>query len=478
MDKHNKLQKLQNYDDMDPPSSFPLESVDIAAEATARGMELKLDDVVFINDTLQSAAKCGRITSADISDAFMKIKAKDIIRKHEKDYKVRYIPSEDRWATYYRLPDGTVKEKRTRKKEDLVAFLAAYYSKDDTFGAIYARWIKTRTMASPMTAQKLQWVWKKYYEASPLENWNIKEVSIGQLRDFFISVCVQHSLTERQAKEAKSLLNMIYDYAVEYEIIDDNKARKLTSVTSGQPYLADDPIKSRNEEVFSKEEHDLVVSIIREMYAKTKNTIYIGIMLNFMLGLRCGELAPLQFGDFDFTRHTLQVVRQETSGTSVDEKGIVHRSGYNTVDHLKRYNRKRTITLTRDAETLVRFIHKANAEAGFPDCEWLFINENGERRHTRSVDKCLEKICAIAEQRMEGFVSKSNHKIRKTFLSNLFKSREFSLVEIRDMAGHKDGRMTLAVYGFDLEDDSEKEKKMNRVFGNGLIPFIPDVRAQ
>ena len=83
------------------------------------------------------------------------------------------------------------------------------------------------------------------------------------------------------------------------------------------------------------------------------------------------------------------------------------------------------------------------------DSEYLFISEqNGDRMHSCSVDMALDRANEKA-----GLAQRSLHKIRKTVLSRLDMSMNFTPERIRELAGHSRGSMTMYThYFYTIED--------------------------
>lgn len=76
----------------------------------------------------------------------------------------------------------------------------------------------------------------------------------------------------------------------------------------------------------------------------------------------------------------------------------------------------------------------------------------------------LEKLCVVT-----GIINKSNHKIRKTYISSLF-DKGINIDTIRAQAGHEDERTSLNNYCFDqsdleiLESQLENAKKTTTTY--------------
>lgn len=139
---------------------------------------------------------------------------------------------------------------------------------------------------------------------------------------------------------------------------------------------------------------------------------------NFLLGLRVGELVALKWEDYCNINH-LHIVREEVRNQDTNT--------YEVVEHTKS-NRDRFVVLVPKAINLLQKIEHIG--------EYIFI-KNGKRITSRQVAYVLEKY---AER--QGLTTKSTHKMRKTFASNLNASG-VPLDCIRELLGHRNLNTTL-----------------------------------
>ena len=71
----------------------------------------------------------------------------------------------------------------------------------------------------------------------------------------------------------------------------------------------------------------------------------------------------------------------------------------------------------------------------------------------------LNKSKEAEDRPAEDNINKSNHKIRKTFISSLF-DNNMNIDTIRETAGHADERTSLNNYCFNQDDTTELEAKL------------------
>ena len=94
----------------------------------------------------------------------------------------------------------------------------------------------------------------------------------------------------------------------------------------------------------------------------------------------------------------------------------------------------------------------------------MFIASRRKTRGTsRTFTKYLESLCEGA-----GIMNKSNHKIRKTYISSLF-DYKININTIREQAGHEDEKTSLNNYCFDQKDVSERERELERAANGRMI---------
>ena len=142
------------------------------------------------------------------------------------------------------------------------------------------------------------------------------------------------------------------------------------------------------------------------------------VKLNFLLGLRVGELVALKWDDV--VDNKLHVVREEVRDQTTNSLQVV--------EHTKT-NHDRFVTLVPKAKAILELIENQS--------EYIFMRD-GARITARQINYVLEKYA----ERM-GVSTKSSHKIRKTYASNL-NAKGVPLDCIREELGHADASTTLA----------------------------------
>lgn len=185
------------------------------------------------------------------------------------------------------------------------------------------------------------------------------------------------------------------------------------------------------------------------------------VLLNFQLGLRIGELVALKWEDI--RGNYICISKMETTTYKVTDEGEVIPDGYKVVPYVKSEAGYRDVYINKIAREVLTEIRKANLKYGYYDDGYIFIASRTKRRGTsRTLTKYLETLCSSV-----GIMNKSNHKIRKTYISSLF-DNGVNINTIRVMAGHEDERTSLNNYCFDQKNESEKEDQLENA-ANGRM---------
>ena len=147
------------------------------------------------------------------------------------------------------------------------------------------------------------------------------------------------------------------------------------------------------------------------------DTAFLAVKLNFLLGLRVGEVVSIKWNDI--SENHLHVIREEVRNQELGTCEVVE----HTKTHTDQY-----VLLVPKAAALLEKIDRQS--------EYIFTR-NGERITSRQIAYVLEKY---AER--NGTRTKSTHKMRKTYASVLH-TNGVPLDEIRAQLGHRDSQTTL-----------------------------------
>lgn len=386
-------------------------------------------------------------------------------------YEIYYSEHDKRYRTY--LPPKEDGEKRKPitavTKENLENKIVAYYKQMEekppanTFEKIYPLFLDYKGKETSLAnAHKLNWAWETYYKDDDIVKRELNDITVIMLKSWFLDKIAEHGLTSRKYKDMKSLMNMLYDFAIESNLASRNVSRMIHGISYKK--FAVEHKKAPTEQVYINDEEENIIKVALSQYEKTGNTAYLGVCLNFTLALRVGEVVALKNSDFSET--LVHIQRQEIKHYDKLDNGKIVRNGYEIVSHGKTPNADRELFLTRNAKGFLSMIMRANEERNFHS-EYLLLDKDGERMHNDAINNVLRRL-----NRMIKTTQKGNHSIRKTCISNMGESGALSNEEIRTFAGHKDYSTTEKYYMHattSIENRSEAyeraiNSKINNVF--------------
>lgn len=388
-------------------------------------------------------------------------------------YEIYFSKADNRYRTY--LPstekDGKRKPITSVSKENLENKIIQFYKKLEqkasvyTIENLYPDFLEYKsTDTSLANANKLDWVWNKFYKNDAFIKNEILKIDVPTLKTWYLNKITQYNLTARQFKEMKSLLNILFDYAIEKKICTQNISRLIRNISRKK--FSVNPTKAVTEQVFVNDEETRLIELAIKQYYKTKNTAYLAVCLNFALALRVGEVVALKVSDFE--EDTVHIQRQEIKVYEKLSNGKIRRNGYEISPYLKSINSDRELYLIKEAKVFFSMIVQANQMRGFKS-EYLMLTKDGTRMNNDAINNVLRRL-----NRMLKTPQKGNHSIRKTCISNMGASKVLTDEEIRMFAGHKDFSTTAKHYMYvtDTMDNRSSAyetaigSKMNNVFNS------------
>ena len=202
-------------------------------------------------------------------------------------------------------------------------------------------------------------------------------------------------------------------------------------------------------EVFEKEEQDVLLRSAQSYSEKLKDPRwFIRIYIALQTGMRAGEIAGLQWGDFDFINKTVHVKRTVDYAAG-DTQGVLKEP--------KTKSSQRTIYLTESnvreiekykvwvSEKLLKVSKRVVANTPFLfDLDFGVLHRSASRRR-------WETILKQAGLKHRGF-----HSLRHTHVSNLI-SQNVNMKYISERLGHSSIMVTMDIYGHCFNNDSRQQ---------------------
>lgn len=253
---------------------------------------------------------------------------------------------------------------------------------------------------------------------------DIRSVSQLKLRTFhahlmsYVSPYTKQTLGVDRIKSINSLLNCLFDFAVESGVVDINPLPKLKA-----PQLKQRIARKKNlaEKPLSEEELKKVLNAI-----KCENT-KLAIKLASFTGLRLGELLGLKWSDVDFKKNKLQIKRAKNDLGEIVE--------------LKTHSSYRDVLLVTPAQEALKELKSLN------DSEEFVINASRRK---------LRKHFTSALRR-SGISKRTVYNTRHTYASMML-SKGVNIAFISRQLGHSDVATTAKYYATYVENKSQEEQ--------------------
>ena len=429
-----------------------------------------LQDKFAIIESLLNDLNENIITSDDVSEQLEYMTKREMILNRQKKFCGIWLASDGRYKTKVPTADGGRKLIAKPTQENLENYIVEYYKKLDKKPAkpcmrsIYPEWIDYKSKeTSYANACNIQSRWKRYFEKSSIINIPFEKLTTGAIKRWCVDVIAEMHLTDRQFKDLKSIMNMIFDYAVSFDIIQINLSRQVRGFSDKN--FKQEEEKPVDEIVYNADAKHSVIKEAMEQFLKTHNIAYIAVCLNFSLGLRVGELVALRLSHIN-EDGTITICQEETKTYHKDANGTIHRDGYEIVNHTKTLSGNRRLILTPKARRYINMAVRYNEANGFKDEDFIFLDKSGKRIHDHAINNVLRRLNGVRNDKdafvIEGRPS-GNHSIRRTTISELHEAMVISEDTIKTFAGHKDISTTQKCYIHQTKDITEYAEEFAKV---------------
>lgn len=364
-------------------------------------------------------AKYGTLDMDEVQTMLMNAKLAHIKLTHP----FAFTPPKEiggRWQTFVKGENGKRKNIRAKSEEELLKKLLPYYSvrqhiDNMTFYSLYLEWIEYKKATVADNTIKKYWEeYNKYYKSSKFHSMKIREIDELTLDSEFNRIVKEYNLPNKEWTNIKTIIKGMLEYAYLKHYINYNPLNNVKIKVKFKQVNK----KTGKTETYNTQERKELFDYLDKMYTKKSDVVFMAIKLNFYMGLRVGELSALKWEDYDDWT-SIHVVREEIHNQMTNT--------YSVVNHTKT-NTDRFVHLVPKAIAIVQKLPR--------DGDYMFMRD-GKRLTSRQFNYVLEKY---AER--TGRKTKSSHKIRKTFASNL-NAGGVPLDEIRERLGHTNLKTTL-----------------------------------
>ena len=337
-----------------------------------------------------------------------------------------------RWQTYFKGLDGKRKLIRAQSEEELWKKLIPLYSSSlylekMTFYKLYLEWLdyKSAICSSKNTILRHRQHYRKYFEDSILHNMELHRVNEIVLEKECTRIVREFNLSRKEWTNAKTILKGMFTYAIRKKYIKENPLDAVQILVKFKQVVK----KTGKSETYNTEELEQINQYLDEKFLETQDLSFMAVKLNFMMGLRVGELVAIKWTDI-CDENQLHIVREEIRD---QENGALE-----VVEHTKTNTDRFVVLVPKALDILSKIKHSG---------EYIFMRD-GERITSRQINYVLEKY---AER--NGVRTKSSHKMRKTYASKL-NANGVPLDCIREQLGHSNLQTTL---GYIYNPLTEKE---------------------
>lgn len=428
----------------------------------------------FNIDDIQYAIDNNIISIADVLENTEKMKREQILEQYGD--LIKHYGNE--W--YFRIPDKTLKNgcfrRRSKNREDIENKLCDYFIELEkkqqadkeqntaTLKELFYEFMEyKKSKVSGGTINRMMQDWKKFYEPhtefiyKPFVK--ITKIDVDNLLNDIVN---EHTMKDKAFKNMCGVLKQTFEYAVNAEYIDKSPYR----VEVNKKKITPTRKKANEKEVFTAKERDILIKEMeRRIQNDPLNAVPLAIMLDFEIGVRCGELLALKESDIISENGTskLYIHRQVVKENNITDLENIKQIGWNVVDYTKSDCGERKIPLTPKALEYIDRIRQINVLNGNQNKGFLFLTEDGTIITRDALDGQLRRGCAYA-----GIPVRSMHKIRKTYASTLYQ-RGVPITIVSKLLGHADESTTMKHYIFNLKDETETDSLVLNALSSNVI---------
>lgn len=397
-----------------------------------------------LDEILKIAAESGMIDLATITSQVEEMENQKYLKMHTQKV---WQGTDGGWYTY--LPPKTAEGKRRlirkSKETDLTKAIIDHYKsqvEEPTFDAVFHEWSDKKLEFGEIKKQtydRYKTDYVRFFKDSEIRNTRFSKITEDDIEVFIKSSIHDMHLTSKGWGNLRIIINGVFHYA---------KRHKLTTISIDNlieeidlsPKAFKKKVILDETQVFNRTEEIKINRFVEER----QTLIGLGCLLQFQTGLRCGELAALQWSDV----HGEILYVTKTEERFKDENGHYV---WNVRESTKGRDGGRKVVLTERAQEILKEIRKLN-----PFGEYIFMKD-GKRVKGQAFTRRLETIC-----RNCNMLERSSHKARKTYATNLIDAGVPEKLIIKQI-GHTTIQTTKDYYYFDNHEINEVKEILQSV---------------
>lgn len=366
---------------------------------------------------------------------------KKLLEMHQ--YKI-WQGKNNKFYTYLKDIDAS-KGRRLIKRnslEELESTVIEFYRsiiEEPYFDSIFSEWINKKLEYKEISVQtynRYEADFNAYLKNSSLCSKKLKDIDKNFLEDYIKTMIVQNELTSKKWSNLRIIIKGTFKYAKSKGYCNICINEFLSEIDIS-PKSFKKSYHSADELIFNREE---IVKIKQYIDNAKPSIINLGILLDFLTGLRPGELAALRWEDIQNNR-----IIVKSTEIHYKKDGIYK---YEVRPFPKTEAGFREVILNSEANQILKQIKLLN-----PFGNYIFMRNN-ERVKGKAFTKKLIRICGYL-----GITPKSLNKARKTYATTLINGNVDEALII-SMMGHTDLRTTKGYYYINNATKEQEEKQI------------------
>lgn len=420
--------------------------------------------IFFMNyDELKNIFNSFNISSNDGKNLLLELeenmRKQQILEKH--NYQIFEAKKGEKlvYRTYV-IDEATGKRKLLErvKKEALEEQIFKYYTIKNSFKNVLNDWkFFYKTTVKNTTFDRTNSDINRFFINNKVSFYDteIAKIKRIEIKEFINKTIIDFNLKEQGLRNLKIILNGIFNYAMDKELINDNPMLNLKIPTAN---IINKTKKTKTESVWVNSEKQLLIKSIWDNKNNWKESSHLLLLLYFQTGLRVSEMVALKWEDINLKSKTIHIQRQEIIYNEWNEDLTKKnkKSIHIFVDYTKTSEGNRLIPLTNSAIEILEEIKDFNNKNNINN-DFVFVTKKGKFFNRQRVNTLLYTYCDKL-----GIDRKSSHKIRRTVLSTLLDNVS-NKKAIQAFAGHKDIETTLKSYYRDITDENEFCECLNNI---------------
>lgn len=245
-----------------------------------------------------------------------------------------------------------------------------------------------------------------------------------------VMILLKGKYSKSTLSQTRSLMKILFDYALDNEIITSNPVTRKVKVVGGKD--------ERSARILTRQEQSELISCLdhynfRNQYLFILNT-----------GLRCGEMIALTWDDVDFKARKVSINKTAT---------VIATNSQVIVNPPKTKSSIREVPLTREAVRILNEQKKGKV-IRIENSMYVFTGNDGEIISAQNYSRTLSYIC-----KKNGIEPISMHSLRHTFATRCIEAG-MKPKTLQAILGHSTLAMTMNKYVHTTDDEKSKELEL------------------